>query len=119
MRLATVALLCASVGIAAWAADAPKPAAPFQMTQLRGPNITFAQYRGKVLAVTFILTTCPHCQDLTNVLSAIAREYAPLGVQFLECAFNDDARATMGEFLDRFHPPFPVGWTNQAAVRAY
>jgi thiol-disulfide isomerase/thioredoxin len=89
------------------------------MRQLNGHTVSFSQYRGKVLAVAFILTTCPHCQDLTRVLMPLAREYAPRGVQFLECAFNDDAERTIPEFLDQFHPPFPVGWSNQAAVRAY
>ncbi|SPE36650.1 Redoxin domain protein [Candidatus Sulfopaludibacter sp. SbA3] len=113
MRIAMIAAMCASAfGIAA-------TAPPFQMQVLNGRTVSFGQYRGKVLAVAFILTTCPHCQDLTKALKPLSREYAPRGVQFLECAFNEDAPATMPEFLDQFHPPFPVGWSSGAAVRAY
>ena len=89
------------------------------MKQLNGRTLAFSQYRGKVLAVAFILTSCSHCQDLTRVLSPLSREYAPKGVQFLECAFNGDAQVDMPKFLDMLTPPFPVGWSDQAAVRAY
>lgn len=118
MRSAVLLLAgAACFGLAA--ADPPRPSPPLSFERLSGPPVTLAQYRGKVVALTFILTTCPHCQDLTKILDRLAPEYAPRGVQFLECAFNLDAQATMKEFLDRFKPPFPVGWTSDAAVRGY
>jgi hypothetical protein len=52
-------------------------------------------------------------------LNLIARDYAPRGVQFLECAFNDDAVRSLPEFLQRFAPPFPVGYSTLAAVMSY
>lgn len=109
MRLAILAAVCTAFAMGQ----------PFQMTQVNGKTASFAQYRGKVVAVAFIFTTCPHCQDLTRVLMPIAREYSARGVQFLECAFNDEAQMDMPKFLDQFHPPFPVGWSDQAAVRSY
>jgi thiol-disulfide isomerase/thioredoxin len=119
MRLA----ILAAIFVAAAAAQQPARSAPFQMNQLNGRTISFSQYKGqhkgKILAVAFIFTTCPHCQDLTRVLGPLQREYAARGVQFLECAFNDDAPVDMRKFLDQFNPPFPVGWSDQAAVRAY
>ena len=49
----------------------------------------------------------------------LAKEYAPRGVQFLECAFNDDAMSALPEFLQRFSPSFPVGYGTTASVMAY
>jgi hypothetical protein len=40
-------------------------------------------------------------------------------VQVLECAFNEDAKQTIAEFLQNLQPPFPVGWTSRAAAMAY
>jgi thiol-disulfide isomerase/thioredoxin len=77
------------------------------------------QYRGKVVALAFIATTCPHCQNLTRSLNALAREFAGKEVQFLECAFNDDAEGALPMFVARFRPAYPVGWSNQVEVRTY
>jgi len=113
----------ATVILATWvasaAAQSPRTAPPLEMNRLGAPSIRLAQYRGKVVGLAFILTTCSHCQDLTRVLNKLAPAYAPRGVQFLECAYNGDGQATMKEFLDRFQPPFPVGWTTDAVVRAW
>ena len=49
----------------------------------------------------------------------MSREYALRGVQVLECAFNDDAKQTMAQFLQQLQPAFPVGWTSRAAAMAY
>ncbi len=78
-----------------------------------------SQYRGKIVALAFIDTTCPHCQDLTTTLKGIAQDYAGRGVVVLECAFNDGARAGLAEFQQRFDPPFPLGWNTRAAVMSY
>ena len=56
---------------------------------------------------------------MTTELNLIAREYAGRGVRVLECAFNDDAVATMPDFLQRFTRPFPVGCSTAAAVMSY
>jgi thiol-disulfide isomerase/thioredoxin len=71
------------------------------------------------VALAFISTTCPHCQDLTRLLGPLSREYALRGVQVLECAFNDQAQPNMAAFLQLLQPPFPVGWISHATAMAY
>jgi thiol-disulfide isomerase/thioredoxin len=119
MRLALPVLLLPT--LCAWlpAAEPARIPPPLAIERLGAPPLDPSAYRGKIVALVFILTTCPHCQALTNVLDKLAGEYTPRGVQFLECAFDPEAKLTMKAFLDQFHPPFPVGWTNEAAVRAY
>ena len=109
MALATAPLL----------AQTPRPSPDFEIQRLAGPGLRIAQYRGKIVALAFIDTGCPHCQDLTQTLKGIAHDYASRGVVFLECAFNDGARASLAEFQQRFAPPFPVGWATRAAVMSY
>ena len=119
MRIAILTLLFATAALAADTATPPRPSPPLTIERLSAPSVELSQYRGKVVALAFILTTCSHCQDLTKLLGPLSREYALRGVQVLECAFNDDAKQGMAEFLQQLQPPFPVGWTNRAAAMAY
>ena len=112
-------LIFAVLAIPATSADPPRPSPPLQIMRQGAAPLTVAQYRGKVVVLALIHTTCSHCQQFTVTLNTLAPEYTPKGVQFLECAFNDDAATAMPEFLDRFKPTFPVGYTSHTAAMAY
>ena len=99
--------------------ESARPSPSFTILRLNAPAVRLSQYRGKVVALAFIQTECPHCQQLTTELSQIAADYKDRGVQILECAFDADAAAAMPRFLERFKPPFPVGYSTAAAVMAY
>ena len=119
MRTAISIFLCATSALTALAAEPPRPSPPLAIERLGAPAVELSQYRGKVVALAFIFTTCSHCQDLTKTLGPLSREYALRGVQVLECAFNDEAKLNMPEFLQQLQPPFPVGWTSRATAMAY
>ena len=113
-------LLFMGVALFLAAAEEPvRPSPPLSMERSQSAPLTLSQYRGKVVALAFIYTSCSHCQELTQVLNRLAPEYDFRGVQFLECAFNGDASTAIREFLERYKPPFPVGWTSDAVVRSY
>jgi peroxiredoxin len=117
MRTALVSLLAAST--LSTAAEPVRPSPPFSIMRIGSAPLKLSQYKGKVVALAFIYTTCPHCQNLTTTLNQIARDYAARGVQVLECAFNDDAVQNMPEFIKQFNPAFPVGFAPRAAVMSY
>ena len=119
MRTAILVSLGALSALTAVAADPPRPSPPLAIERLGAPAVDLSQYRGKVVALAFIFTTCSHCQDLTKLLGPLSREYTLRGVQVLECAFNDDAKQGMAGFLQQLQPPFPVGWTDRATAMAY
>jgi thiol-disulfide isomerase/thioredoxin len=96
----------------------PKPFSILHHPDDKTP-ITLASYRGKVVLLVFISTSCPHCQDFTRELIPMANEYAARGVQILECAVNPDAAVSVPGFVRQFKPPFPVGYNTQAAVDDY
>jgi peroxiredoxin len=102
-----------------WAGEPARPAPAFTMLRLNQPSIRLSQYRGKVVALAFIATTCPHCQQFTVELNQIDRDYSHRGVQIVECAFNDEGPQAMREFLERFEPRFPVTYSTPAAVSAF
>src|ERR1035441_217094 len=119
MRNALPIFLLATFTWTAPAADTARPSPPFTIERTGTPPLRLSQYRGKVVALAFIYTSCSHCQQLTTELNLIARDYASRDVQFLECAFNGDAVAAMPEFLERFTPAFPVGYSTNTAVMSY
>lgn len=77
-----------------------------------------SQLHGKVVALSFILTTCPHCQAEARLLTQLQAEYGPRGFQAVDAAINalDDSRtpqqadALVQAFVNNFHVGFPVGW---------
>jgi thiol-disulfide isomerase/thioredoxin len=120
MRTAVLTLLCITASwVVALADDPPRPAPPFTIMRAGAPPLQISQYRGKIVALILMNPTCPHCQKLTETVAPLAAEYAPKGVQFLECAFNPTADQDLPKFIQQYHPAFPVGWSNDPAVRAF
>jgi peroxiredoxin len=101
--LATLALLAGSL----WAAEIPRPAPDLTIPLPDGKQIKVTDYRGKVLALNFILTTCPHCQKTTQLWDAIYPELAPKGFAVVEAALNQNP--DIPSFVQQFKVPFPVG----------
>jgi thiol-disulfide isomerase/thioredoxin len=116
MRTLIVSLLACAALLPAAAPPQPRP---FSILRPNAAPITLASYRGKVVALVFISTSCSHCQDFTKALVPIANEYTPRGVQFLECAVNGDALEAVPAFIRQFQPPFPVGYNTQTEVDDY
>ncbi len=77
-----------------------------------------SQYRGKVVALEFILTTCPHCQAASRVMTQLQQEYGPRGFQALDLAINaldenrtpEQGNQLVEAFIANYQVGFPVGW---------
>jgi thiol-disulfide isomerase/thioredoxin len=119
MRLISISAFCAFLASTAMAMDVGKPSPALTIQQLSGSSIDLSQYKGKVVVLAFIDTTCPHCQHLTQVLNGISKQYAGKSVQFVECAFNDGAQQLLSKFMQDFQPNFPIGFAPRQAVINY
>jgi thiol-disulfide isomerase/thioredoxin len=119
MRFVTCVFLWAAIGLAQTPKQAPRKPPLFSILRPDAAPLPLSQYRGKVVALTFISEVCSHCQALTLQLNALAREFEPRGVQFLECAINDGAAEGLKEFTMKFQPAFPVGWATRDAMMSY
>jgi thiol-disulfide isomerase/thioredoxin len=117
MRTAILASLCVAAAVSASAGEVPRTPPPFTIQRVGDSPLPLSKYRGKVIAVAFIFTTCPHCQNLTKILTTIYHDYQGRGVEILECAFNDNP--AVPEFIKQFAPPFPVGYADRNSVYAY
>jgi thiol-disulfide isomerase/thioredoxin len=104
-------LLAASAGAAA----IPRPAPEF-VVRGSGGEALLSQFRGKVVLLAFIFTTCPHCQRTVGIMSEVQKEYASRGFQALGSAFNDMAAQLLPAFLTQFHPNFAVGYAARPTV---
>ena len=72
-----------------------------------GKQVKVSDYKGKVLCLMFILTTCPHCQKTTQLWESIYPELEPKGFAVVEAAINDNP--DIPSFVSQFKVPFPVG----------
>jgi thiol-disulfide isomerase/thioredoxin len=75
-----------------------------------------SQYKGKVVALELVFTTCPHCQHASQIMTKIQSELGSKGLQAIDVAFNDNADLLVENFSKDFNVGFPVGWTTRAEV---
>ncbi len=95
------------------AAVVPRKAPEFAIRLTGGKQVTLNQYRGKVVALLFILTTCPHCQKAVRCLIQDQKEFGNRGFQVLASAIEEMAEINLPEFIRQYAPPFPVGYNQQ------
>jgi peroxiredoxin len=78
-----------------------------------------SQYKGKVVALEFIYTTCPHCQAASHVMTKLQSEYGARGLQVIDVAINPNADLLVENFAKDYQVNFPVGWATQAQMQAF
>lgn len=115
-RIATLTIAAAFV---AAGQQIPRKAPPFTINLNNGKKVNVADYSGKGVIVTFILTTCSHCQATTGLLSKLQMEYGPRGLQVLESAIDQGAEAFVPRFIQSFQPQFPVGFNEFQAAQDF
>lgn len=97
----------------------PRKSPEYAIELLGGKQILLSSYRGKVVLLEFLLTTCPHCQRAAQTISALNTELGPKGFQPLGVAVNPDAAQVVGNFINQFKPNFPVGYSKVEPMMVY
>lgn len=101
---------------------APRPANDFRLVEPSGKTLKLSDYRGKVVVLQFLYTTCPHCQATARMFSGLENELGSAGLQVLGIAFNEEAQqapARIEEFSKSNHVDFPVGAASREEVLSY
>jgi peroxiredoxin len=88
----------------------PRKAPELTIIEPSGKQTLLSSYRGKVVALAFVLTTCPHCQAECQVLTKLQAELGPKGFQPVAVAFNENAQYLVPAFVQNLHVTFPVGY---------
>jgi cytochrome oxidase Cu insertion factor (SCO1/SenC/PrrC family) len=97
----------------------PRKAPEFTVIEASGKQTLLSSLRGKVVALAFVFTTCPHCQAECGVLTKLQGELGAKGFQPLAVAFNDNAGMLVNQFVQDFHVGFPVGSASRETVMSY
>ncbi len=109
MRFFTATLLL-TLGMSAYAAaPVPRASAELNITDPAGKHILLSQYKGKVVLIQFLLTTCPHCQAMSRMVTTLQQQYGSRGFQAIGAAVNTADAALIKKYVDDQHVGFPVG----------
>jgi peroxiredoxin len=92
----------------------PRVAKPLSLKTLDGQEITLNQLHGKVVAVFFFSTDCPHCQHTTTILNPIYAAWKSRGLEILGLAVNPTAASNLPDFKQKFGAAFPLGLTTRS-----
>jgi thiol-disulfide isomerase/thioredoxin len=125
MKIFRAGLLLAFLGLLV-AATPPDQAAglrkspEFVFNMQDGKQLLLSSFRGKVVMISFMFTTCPHCKAAVPVLAGIQKDYAAKGVQFVGDVIDPGAKDGLAEFNQLYvRGAFPVGWSPEEAAREY
>lgn len=69
-----------------------------------------SSYKGKVVLLAFVHTTCPHCQVYSQLLTKLHKELGPRGFQPIDIAWNPQAKMLVPGWIQQFQIDFPVGY---------
>ena len=117
--LVSAVLLAASAGFFVSAAESPRKAPEFSFSVPgKGPQL-LSQYVGKVVALEFIFTTCPHCQAASHYMTQLQSKYADRGLQVIDIAVNPNADLLVENFVKEFQVNFPVGWATSDQMTTF
>jgi peroxiredoxin len=98
------------------AANVPRPAPELAFQLASGQPAKLTQWRGKVILLEFLLTTCPHCQRASQIMNKLQAEFAARGVQAVGVAINDDSGSLTAAYVKEFALSYPVGWAKREPV---
>lgn len=97
----------------------PRKSPEFTITEPSGKETLLSSYRGKVVVLAFVHTTCIHCQAFSQMLVKFQRELGPRGFQPIDVAWNDQAASLVNGFVRQFGISFPVGYSTWDPVMSY
>ena len=103
----------------AFAVDVPRKAPEFVIQLPQGGQKLLSEYRGKVVCIEFLFTTCPHCQHSSQVLSQFQTEFGAKGFQALGVAFNPMSKMLVPDFVRENRVNFPVGYAEREPVNDF
>lgn len=120
MKTLTTFAAFVALGVSALAAPpVPRPAKELDVAEPGGAHHLLSSYKGKVVVVQCLFTTCPHCQAFSrDILTKLQKDYGSRGFQALGVAFDEAPGADRGtppnaamvkNYVAQYASAFPVG----------
>ena len=101
----------------AFAVKTPRPLADVPISLVNGGRIDLKHYRGKVMLIALISTTCPDCITSVDLLNKMQKEFGPRGFVPIAVAVGLDAEKNTKGFIERYRPEFPMGYVLEDPFR--
>lgn len=119
-RLLRPALAAAAFAIFSFG-QIPRPAKEIEFAPVVNGSgrMRLSDFRGKVVVVEFLLTTCPGCKFSASILARLQREYGPRGLQVIGLAVDAGAAPRIPVFAAETGAGFPIAAYSDAAARDY
>jgi thiol-disulfide isomerase/thioredoxin len=96
--------------------DVPRPSQEYAIKLTTGQQLLLSQFRGDVVMLMFVSTTCPHCQQTTQFVERLKKEYGPRGFRPIAVAFNEMAVMLVPDFAKQLGLTYPVGYDSRDPV---
>ena len=90
----------------------------FSLPDLHARQHDLQDYRGKVVVLDIIQTTCPHCMRLADVLEDVHAKYGDK-VVILTIALPPDTQSTVARFVEEHKVSSPVLFDCGQAAASY
>lgn len=100
-------------------ADIPRPAGELSVPTPAGQKLRLADFRGKVVIVEFLMTTCPGCQRAAGLISQLVKELRPRGLEAMGVAVDPGAAMAVAGFVRNYGVNFPVGYAGDEVLRNF
>lgn len=119
MRFVMAALMgvALAAAVVVEAQELPRPAMDYMITLPSGQTTSVAKYKGKVVALEFLLTTCPHCQRTAKALTQATKDFGAKGFQALGVAINPNPE--IPKFIQDLGVNYPVGTGPRETVYSF
>ena len=118
-RFAGVAI-AAALTVSAFAQTTPKKAPEFSIVEPSGKKTQLSSLKGKVCVLTFVLTTCPHCQKESQMLTKLYKEMHPRGLEIYGVAIDtDNVAIKVPPFVQQYGVGYPMGFAKADEMLAF
>jgi peroxiredoxin len=104
MKKLLITLLCAG---ALFAADVNRRAPGFSIVDSKGEEHDLADYRGKLVLLFFMQTTCPHCANFAELLQQTQEKYGSR-IAVVAVAIYPDDPGKVKDFVAGHRITYPV-----------
>lgn len=102
---------------AAALAQAPRPAPPVVLRDLKGRTVRLTDFKGKVVLLNFWATWCPPCRAEIPELVKWQKEYRTQGLQIIGVTYPPTDRRKVRGFLRALKVTYPV-WLGHKKTKA-
>ena len=109
MRLVQCLLIALGFTLAAIAGTVPREAPSLRLKTTLGKTVSLQGLKGKVVAVLWLSTDCPHCQETCETLGPVYQELSGQGLEIMGMAINPNAPGNIDAFKAKHKVEFPIG----------